>query len=82
MDNKDNKNRMTKKIIKSNKIPITIIENSSKEDIIWLKLKKSIVCLFKEGKIYKIHIKTIEELDKKLYNNLLKIIKWNKFIIK
>ena len=82
MDNKDNKNRMTKKIIKSNKIPITIIENSSKEDIIWLKLKKSIVGLFKEGKIYKIHIKTIEELDKKLYNNLLKIIKWNKFIIK
>ena len=82
MDNKDNKNRMTEKIIKSNKIPITIIENSSKEDIIWLKLKKSIVGLFKEGKIYKIHIKTIEELDKKLYNNLLKIIKWNKFIIK
>ena len=82
MDNKDNKNKMTKKIIKSNKIPITIIENSSKEDIIWLKLKKSIVGLFKEGKIYKIHIKTIEELDKKLYNNLLKIIKWNKFIIK
>ena len=53
MDNKDNKNKMTKKIIKSNKIPITIIENSSKEDIIWLKLKKSIVILFKEGNIYK-----------------------------
>ena len=34
LDNKDNKNKMTKKIIKSNKIPITIIENSSNEDII------------------------------------------------
>ena len=53
MDNKDNKNKMTKKIIKTNKITITIIENISKEDIIWLKLRKSIVGLFKEGNIYK-----------------------------
>ena len=52
MDNKDNKNRMTKKIIKSNKIPITIIENRSKEDIIWVKLK-SIVCLFKKVRYIK-----------------------------
>ena len=43
MDNKDNKSKITKMIIKSNKIPITIIENSSNEDIIWLKLKKCIV---------------------------------------
>ena len=48
MFNKDNKNKMAKKIIKSNKIPITIIENSSKEDIIWFKLKKSIIGLFKD----------------------------------
>ena len=47
-----------------------------------IEIKKSIVGLFKEGKIYKIHIRNIEEVDKKLYNNLLKIIKWNKFIIK
>ena len=56
---------MVKKIIKSNKIPITIIENSSKEDIyFWLKLKKSIG-IFEEGKIYKIYIRNIEEIDEK-----------------
>ena len=31
---------MTKNIIKSNKIPITIIENSSKEDIFLIEIKK------------------------------------------
>ena len=38
--NKDNKNKMAKKIIKRNKIPIIIIENSSKEDIFLIEIKK------------------------------------------
>ena len=42
LDNKDNKNKKTKKIFKSNKIPIIIIENSSKEDIFLIEIKKSL----------------------------------------
>ena len=70
LDNKDNKNKKTKKIFKSNKIPITIIENSSKEDIFLIEIKKSIG-IFEEGEIYKIHISNIEEVDENLWNNLL-----------
>ena len=40
LDNKDNKNKMTQKISQSNKIPITIIENSAKEDIFLIEIKK------------------------------------------
>ena len=69
-DNKNNKNKKTKKIFKSNKIPITIIENSSKEDIFLIEIKKSIG-IFEEGEIYKIHISNIEEVDENLWNNLL-----------
>ena len=68
MDNKDNKNKMTKKINKSNKIPIIIIEYSSKEDIYWLRLKKC-VGIFEEDKIYKIYISNIEVVNEKLWNN-------------
>ena len=70
MDNKDKKSKITKKIIKSNKIPIIINEYSSKEDVYWLKLKKSIG-IFEEHKIYKIHISNNEEVDEKKWNNLL-----------
>ena len=70
MFNKDNKNKMTKKIIKSNKIPITIIEIVQKRIYFWLKSKKSIG-IFEEGKIYKIHISNFENVDEKLWNNLL-----------
>ena len=70
MDKKDNKTRKSKKIIKSNKIPITIIENSSKEDIFLIEIKKTIGIL-EEGEIYRIHISNIEEVEENLWNNLL-----------
>ena len=70
LDNKDNKNKKTKKIIKNNKIPITVFENNSKEDIFLIEIKTSIG-IFEEGQIYKIHISNIGEVDEKFWNNLL-----------
>ena len=70
LDKKDNKNIKTKKIIKSNKIPITIIDNTSKEDIFLIEIKKKIG-IFDEGEIYKIHISNIEEVEENLWKNLL-----------
>ena len=70
LDKKDNKTIKSKKIIKSNKIPITIIENSSKEDIFLIEIKKTIGIL-EEGEIYRIHISNIEEVEENLWNNLL-----------
>ena len=70
LDKKSNKKLKTKKIIKSNKIPITIIGESSKEDIYLIEIKKTIGN-FEEGEVYEIHISNIEEVEENLWNNLL-----------
>ena len=70
LDKKANKTIKTKKNIKSNKIPITIIDNTSKEDIFLIEIKKTIG-IFDEGEIYKIHISNIEEVEENLWKNLL-----------
>ena len=70
LDKKENKKIKTKKIVKSNKIPIEIIGESSKEDIYLIEIKKSIG-IFEEGEIYKIHLSNIEEVNETLWNKLL-----------
>ena len=70
LDKKENKKIKTKKIVKSNKIPIEIIGESSKEDIYLIEIKKTIG-VFEEGEIYEIHISNIEEVNETLWNKLL-----------
>ena len=56
--------------MKSNKIPIEIIGESSKEDIYLIEIKKTIG-VFEEGEIYEIHISNIEEVNETLWNKFL-----------
>ena len=63
LDKKENKKIKTKKVVKSNKIPLEIIGESSKEDIYLIEIKKTIG-IFEEGEIYEIHISNIEEVNR------------------
>ena len=46
-------------------MPITIIENSSKEDIFLIEIKKKYYHFKEDKMIYKIYISNIEEVDEK-----------------
>ena len=66
----ERKKQNLKKAKKSNKVPISIINLGSDEDEYIIEIKKTIG-KFEEGEIYSININLLEEVDKKLWNNLL-----------
>ena len=66
----ERKKQKLKKSIKSNKVPISIISIGSDEDEYIIEIKKN-VGIFEEGEIYSINISQLEEVDKKLWYNLL-----------
>ena len=66
----ERKKQKLKKGNKSNKVPISIISIGSDEDEYIIEIKKTIG-IFEEGQIYSINISQLEEVDKKLWYNLL-----------